>query len=1017
MTLGFFLAVCSARGDVVVNVNAVEAERDAGVGLVTALAAAGLVDAQVAGRGGSGVVFRCTQATLGRIVAAKVLTRWLADDQARFAREQRAMGQLTGHPHIVAVLAVGELGGGLPYVLMPFCGRGSVEQRIARLGLLPLDEVLRVGVKMAAALAAAHRLGLVHRGVKPSNILLTDYGEPALCDFGVARVAGEFKSAAGVDVGPPAFTAPELIAGKAPCAATDVYGLGATLVAAMTGHRVFERLRGEETAQFARTSADPMLTPGQHTVPDDLAAVLNAATSHDPSQRPSALQLGEQLQRVQANHGLHVDELVLHDEFRRPVNVSSAPRTSPTSAPAAGYLPAPVSGFVGRGGELADVVRLVASSRLVSVTGVGGIGKTTLAAHAARQLKPDFPDGVWLVELAELRDGALLVDSVAGALGIRDQPGRSRLDVLVGFLSECRVLLVLDNCEHLVDDVANLAGNLLRCCPQLHILATSREVLGIGGEAVVALSPLAVPDPDGDPTLRSLAACAAVALFVQRASAALPGFALTEANAAAVASVCTRLEGLPLALELAAARVRALSVEQIAKGLSDRFTLLTRGKRGAPGRQHTLAGCIEWSYQLCTTTEQDMWARLSVFAGSFDLAAAHHVCGGSLSSEQCLDVLSVLVDKSILIRADQGAATRYRLLDTVREYGSARLSSTEFDPVHRRHADWYQRLLAQGWAEWFGPRQEHWLHRLTIELPNIREALQFRLKECPTVALQMAADARRFWFFRGMLTEARRWLDLSLSAIGTEPTQLRIRGLYEAAGTATLQGDLAVAHARVAEARTLLTVVDDSRSSGLIDAVDAQLAMFSADLEHARACSQRALETSDDYEIRAMMMFFMGRVLDFSGAHDAAMSWHDKMLALTNARGDRYHRSWAQFSLSLGLWGNGESERAVEPVRQALDTWSVLNQTWASSYCLEVLAWIAGAHHDPRRAVVLMAAASALSRATGSVSLPFPQMKTWHDECEGTARSVLNASEFEAAWAEGSAFSLEGAAAYALAGS
>ena len=284
---------------------------------------------------------------------------------------------------------------------------------------------------------------------------------------------------------------------------------------------------------------------------------------------------------------------------------------------------------------MAELRSMLTQSRLVTLTGIGGVGKTTLAIHAAREQVGEFGDGVWFVELADLREGALVTDVVAAALGVRDHPGRALIDVLVDFLLERHALVVLDNCEHIIDDAAKLVEMLLRACPRLHILATSREVLDIGGEAVLPLPALSAPGADDDPTLRTLAGYAAVTLFVERARAAAAGFALTEHNSAAVARICSCLDGLPLAIELAAARMRAMSVEQIADGLSDRYGLLSRRRRGAPTRQQTLAACIEWSYELCTAAEQHLWSRLSVFAGSFDMPAARDICGQDIENLEC----------------------------------------------------------------------------------------------------------------------------------------------------------------------------------------------------------------------------------------------------------------------------------------------------------------------------------------------------------------------------------------------
>ncbi len=993
-------------------------------GVASELAASGFADGQEIGRGGFGVVYRCRQVALERVVAVKVLTVRLDQDRARFAREQHAMARLTSHPNIVPVLQVGETTSGHPFLVMPYCGQGNIHERIHRLGALDVAEVLRLGVKMAGALACAHRAEIVHRDVKPANILYTDYGEPALGDFGIARTGGDgFETAAGVFVGSPAFAAPEVLSGQPPSAASDVYGLGASLFTAMTGHVAFERRAGEKMmAQFVRITTEPVPDLRGQGIPEAAAAVVDTAMARDPADRASAIELGELIQRAQSQLGLPVTEMALHSGNKGPGSdrrrASSAVSVSVpvTGGGAGGRLPATVASFVGREAESAQLQELLATSRVVTLIGMGGVGKTTLACHTAANLRSQFADGLWWVELAELRQGGLLTEVVAAALGVRDQMGRALSDVLVDFLTPRHTLLVLDNCEHLIDDAAKLAEVLLRECPQVRILATSREILDIDGEAVLRLSPLSCPALDDNPTLRTLGGYEAIELFVQRARAAVPGFELDDGNAAAIARCCARLDGLPLAIELAAARLRAMSAEQIAEELSDRFALLSHARRGAITRRQSLAACVEWSYDLCTDAEQRLWCRLSVLAETFDLPTARGICGSGIydiPAHEFLDLLCALVDKSILIRTEDNGVVLFRLLETLRDYGKSRMTGTEHTLLARRHADWYHQLLTDAEAQWFGPQQLHWIQRLTREMPNIREALQFNLTDSPAAAADMTADLRRYWVYHASLSEGCQWANRALAALSPEPSIGRIRALFAAAHLSLRHGDPATAAGRLAEARTLLEAVDDPVTRGRMDFFEGYNSLLGGNLDHARDCLQRAMATTEDFEAQVHSVSAMSWLDLICGDARSALAWSERGVELADARGDWAMRAVVMGSLGASHWHLDDVARAEQVLRDGLKLAFEINDKYAVANGLEVLAWISQARH-PHQAALLMAAAARISSASGAPLATFV-LGDFHAECERQVREQLGADEFQKAWNEGTALSTaEVAAAISL---
>ncbi|WP_040685947.1 protein kinase domain-containing protein [Nocardia vinacea] len=1003
--------------------------RDAMTPVTAELATAGFEDAVEIGRGGFGVVYRCTQAALDRAVAVKVLTAELdGDNQARFVREQRAMGRLTGHPNIVTVLETGTTESGQPYLVMPYHPLDSLDAWIRENGPLPLERVLQIGVKIAGALESAHRLGIVHRDVKPGNILLTDYGEPALTDFGIAHIAGGFETTASIVTGSPAFTAPEVLEGNDPTPAADVYGLAATLFCALTGHAAFERRSGENmVAQFVRITTQPLPDLRENGIPEDVSAVVEKAMSRDRHERPSAAALGETLRQLQQRHGFSMDEMALqsepdleHPDQKPPMRA----RRKPTAATRdhSGNLPLELTSFIDRRTEVSELKNLLSSARLVTLTGTGGIGKTRLALRAASSARRGFADGVWSIELAELSDPALLVDVVAATLGVRNESASPLLEALIDFLSPRETLLVVDNCEQVVEAVAKLTETLLRTCPELRILATSREPLNIAGETVLRVAPLTVPEPDLEPTVAGLPRYDAVALFADRAAAAVPGFELDEDNRAAVTGICAHLDGLPLAIELAAARMRTMSPQQILARLTDRYALLTRGSRTAPQRQQTLRWCIDWSYGLCTRTEQRLWARLSVFAGSCELDAIEQVCGTDLAPDTPLDVLSSLVDKSILVREESETVVRFRMLETVRDYGREKLREFGEDTeLRRRHRDWYQQLALDAEAEWISDRQLDWIARLERELPNLREALESCLsehtEEAAEAGLRTTAALYDFWSLCGLFGEGRSWLDRVLAHPGGQPVPDRIKALCVDCQLAAAQGDFQSAAALLEEGRALAQQAPDAAIQARITYAAGILALASGETANILSALEHDVEMLGSDRTQALRigsLTILGWAYELRGDVARASDCYRRVFAITEARGELLWRSAALRGLGVAAWQQGERDNAQQLLLEALRVNRRPNSPVLNAFSLEALAWTVADQGNADRAAVLLGAAQGIWLVGSSVGAVFPEMSRFHEECERIARRALGTRGFDAAVEQGRAMGMGAAVAYAL---
>lgn len=517
-------------------------------------------------------------------------------------------------------------------------------------------------------------------------------------------------------------------------------------------------------------SADPLREPAHRAMMRALAAA---------GRRPEALLVFERL-RSALDEELAADPepstLALFRELLT-AGPGPAPGSPAPEPPGAGRLPAPLTALVGRDRELAETEATLARTRLLTFTGPGGVGKTTLAVELARRRAADYQDGAFLAELGALTDRELVVPQVAGSFGLQLGAQSDPLESLVAQLRRHRALLVLDNCEHLLEECARVTAALLRACPGISVLATSREPLRIQGEIGWRTPSLQLPGRGAANGVAALSAIASVELFVRRATAASPGFALTPENAAPVAEICHRLDGMPLALELAAAYVPALSPQQIADRLSDALSLLRRGDRAAITRQQTLEATLAWSDNLLGDQERRLFRRLAVFAGSFTLAAAESVCGHGSSPSAVLGALARLVDASLVMADARGEPTRYRLLETARQYARERSRAEgEWDEAQRRHCAWYLRFAQDRDPERSADPVDALPASLDVEHDNLRAALAWALSHQPRTALELAVASWPYWLARGHFREGARWLETAVAAV-PEPSALRARAL------------------------------------------------------------------------------------------------------------------------------------------------------------------------------------------------------------------------------------------------
>ncbi|WEO98561.1 regulator [Streptomyces sp. FXJ1.172] len=674
-----------------------------------------------------------------------------------------------------------------------------------------------------------------------------------------------------------------------------------------------------------------------------------------------------------------------------------------------GDPPLELTTFVGRSAELAELAAALGAARLVTVTGLGGVGKSRLAARAAA----GWASGACgRVELAPVRDPQFVEYAVVEALGLTDHTTRPPRETLLGHLAGRPVLLVLDGFEHLVEACAELTAELLRKLPELQVLAAGRRPLGLPGERMMPLAPLGED--------------AAVELFTDRARE--QGLAVSDGPE--VRELCRRLEGIPLALELAAGRLRALSPGQLLQRLDDRFRLLTaRGRSeaprpvpgGPPSRHHTLRTAIGWSHELCTPAERLLWARLSVFAQTFDLEAAEYVCSGDgLPAEDVLDLLSELLAQSVLTHEDTPAGPRYRMLDTVRDYGADWLEATgDAGRLRRRHRDWYLGLATWCELDWFSPRQHEIAERVDAELPNLRAALEFCLTEPDEAHLgQCLAGSLWFcWVGCGRLAEGRCWLERSVE-LESEYEQSRLKALWVLGYVAILQGDTVPALVALRECREQAERTGDPTAVAYAEHRTGCLALVTDDMARAETLLRSALERYREIgELNSNVL--MGQVelamaRAFQGDLPDAVRLCEDVRQVCEDHGERWARSYALYVLGYAAWQDGDPARARELLADCLGHAHAFRDLLAEVLSLELLALVTVTGGDAAEAAVLQGAAGRMWPSVGLPLFGSAYYNAPHELCEATARQTLGDERYEECLRDGARLGRATAVARAL---
>ena len=1009
-----------------------------------------------------GDVYRARDGRLGREVAIKVLPETRAGDRGalqRFEQEARSASALN-HPNIIVIYEIGNHSAGqgtITYIAMELVEGQSLRQILSN-GPLPTQKLLDIAVQAAGALAAAHAKGIVHRDLKPENILVNQEDRVKILDFGLATpavlegaenratlsCAMDVMTQPGTILGTVGYMSPQQAAGERVDFRSDQFSLGVILYEMATGKRAFERRSAVETlASILRDEPEP-IGPLNPQIPPPFQWTVKRCLAKNP------------MDRYASTGDLVRDLTIMRDHMGEAV--VDAPGT-----PAPRQLPAQRNALVGRERELQAAKNLLRQDdiRLITLTGPGGTGKTRLAVQVAEEVAEQFSGGVWFVGLASILDSGLVVSAIAQALEVRASQNRPLVDDIKEHLRRSpAALLLLDNFEHVLA-AAPVVTELLGASRTLKILVTSRAALHLYGEQELHVPPLALPDPRNLGPVELLSEYPAVALFIQRARAVKPGFVLGEDNAAAVVEICARLDGLPLAIELAAARVKVLTPTAILGRLESRLRLLTGGARDLPERQQTLRRAMDWSHELLTGEEQKLFRRLAVFVGGFTLEAAEAVSNGGADLDlDVFDGVASLVDKSLLQQIGESAGeARFGMLETIREYGLERLAATGEDGATRKAHAAYFLVMAEDGAPHMagGPEQAIWLERFFAEPDNIRAALGWLARTGNADwGLRLALYLSQFWLEHAHPSEGREWI-AALTKLPSGSATMRMRVLVVAIALCNRQGDFASAlelnreflalarehgdrvqiaaglnglavtqsllgnHSAAkefcAEAFRAWEDLGEPASAGRILSNLADIYKAEGDYARARSLHEQVFSRFQAVGDRTGMAWSLnhrGDVARAQGDIPAARSVYEKGLAIFREKNDG--QGVGNCLIDLGRLASEEGEHASAHAlfAESLRISRQLGRKWDLAGVLEEMARSAVRQGGWERALRLAGAATALRQRIGAALSPIEKVKL--DADLDPARRGLPGGAATTAWMRGWATSADDAIDYGLEG-
>jgi len=996
----------------------------------------------VLGAGGMGQVFLAEDTLLGRKAALKFLSAGSAGDpelRDRFFREARAASSLS-HPNICTIYEIRDHADE-PFISMEFA-RGETLASLIRSRRRSSWQAVDVAIQIAEALAEAHRIGIVHRDIKPANIVVDPRGRVKVLDFGLAKRVGgpdgglqsQFETNPGVVLGTASYMSPEQARGLPVDHRSDIWSLGVCLFEMLTGTSPFAG--GSAADTFAAVLRGQPLPPSAliDGIPEGLDDLVLECIRKSPDERiQSATDLVRRLRSIanRISSGSHTPlQRPVDDRRDEPTEVFDPAADTVISwersnedTPSRPETPTNLSSIhtrlVGRDAEIAEVAKLIQDPavRLLTLTGIGGTGKTTLARATARELLGQFPDGVFFIEMADVVDPELVLPSIAQPLGIRDDGGSVPLDALRSFLAGKQVLIVIDNFEQVID-AAPMLAELLASAPGLKLMVTSREVLRLSAETEFPVPSLGLPE-NGEVSSDDLRRAEAVVLFAERARSAMPAFTLTEENISEVASICRRLDGLPLAIELAAARIKVLSPTAILQKLEHGLDLLTGGARDHPERQRTMRGAVSWSYSLLSENEKAVFRKLAVFAGGFRLVAAEAVCQTKkVGGTEMTDRITSLIDKSLLVRREvRGGEPRFRMLEVVRDLAVELLQAEgEERSARRRHAEYFVALGEAAEPHLQTADSREWLAQLEEDHDNIRAAMRWTLADDHALAVRLAVSLRNFWLVHSHLREGFEWLRAA-AALETVPEQaLQFKLLNGLGLAARFLGDLVTARSAYERGLAAGEAAGNLPGTALSNRGLGLVAMQQGDLAAARSYFDAGLAISrqieDKYGI-AMSLAFIGDLARTEGRFTDSIGPFTEAVGLFRELENKTATSDVLNNLGAALVCLGEPGNAAPYFREALETAYALSNRITTSCSLDGFSAIAVIEGDLEKAALLFGAADEIRNTIGYEIEPAEA--GFRDRFISQLRGEMPAEDIEPAWQKGRKISLEDAIEIALA--